>query len=387
MIGTNWYELMNLDALKSAIQSPHPLPLHAKLREALLRQIEDGQLPAGALLPSERILREALNVSRSTVRQAIHALVQAGRLQSVPGKGTFVLAETSTSGLGQIALIVSRPNFHFFYPQLAAAFETAVRQAGYGLVMSLHNDRVETLLERLDELVQAQSLAGIALVPPRFGDLAAVVAKVKRIGVPLVFIGRTANTQSAPSVAVDNVQIGLRATQHLIELGHRHILYIGFTDYSTGIERAEGYRQAMTAAGLAELIDIRPIPESHSDDANIRIAEPARQLAAEILTAKNRSTAIFCFNDATAMGVYKAARDLAIAMPLQLSLVSVDNLPTILHFEVPLTTFALPSTELGERSADLLLAQLRGDASSKPQQLLLPAQFMPRQSSGAVHNL
>lgn len=386
MIGTNWYELMNLDALKSAIQSPHPLPLHAKLRDALLHQIEDGRLQAGELLPSERVLSDALNVSRSTVRQAVGALIQAERLQSVPGKGTFVLAKTYINGRGQIALIVSRPNFHFFYPQLAAAFETAVRQAGYGLVMSLHNDRVETLLERLDELVQAQSLAGIALVPPRFGDLAQVVAKVKSLGVPLVFIGRTAQTHSVPSVAVDNVQIGLRATQHLIQLGHTHILHIGFTDYSTGIERADGYRQAMTEAGLSELIDIRPITEPPSnDDVNIRIAQPARQLAAEILAAENRPTAIFCFNDVTAMGVYKAARDLDIAIPDQLSLVSVDNLPTVLHFEVPLTTFALPSTELGQQAADLLLNQLRGTTESPHQQLQLPAQFMPRQSAVQFH--
>lgn len=373
---------MQIDALQTAIQSPQPLPLHAKLREALLRQIEDGRLKAGELLPSERVLSDTLNVSRSTVRQAVRALIQAGRLQSVPGKGTFVLAQTVGSGRGQIALIVSRPNFHFFYPQLAAAFETTIRQANYGLVMSLHNDRVETLLLRLEELAQSQSLAGIALVPPRFGDLAQVVAKVKSIGVPLIFIGRS-TTQPISSVAVDNVQIGLRATQHLLELGHKHILHIGFTDYSTGIERAEGYRQAMTAAGLRELIDIRPIPEPNGsdDDVNVRIAEPARQLATKILTADNPPTAIFCFNDVTAMGVYKAARDLDIAIPQQLSLVSVDNLPTILHFEVPLTTFAQPSTELGQQAAELLLAQLRTQSESVSQQLLLPARFMPRQSA------
>jgi DNA-binding LacI/PurR family transcriptional regulator len=302
-----------------------------------------------------------------------------------------VLAPVETAnGRGLIALIVSRPNFHFFYPQLAAAFETTIRKANFGLIMSLHSDRVDVLLERLDELTQAQSIAGLALAPPRFGDLNRVVAKAKQLNLPLVFIGRTPDSQPVDAVSVDNVQIGLRATQHLIDLGHKRILHIGFTDYSTGIERAEGYRQAMTAARLAEFIDIRPIPEHHiapsgdgiDEDSNIRIAQPARQLATEILATGNRPTAIFCFNDVTAMGVYKAARDLAIAIPQQLSLVSVDNLPTVLHFEVPLNTFALPGAELGRQGADLLLDQLRGIRTGQ-RQLLLPAQFMPRQSAAA----
>jgi DNA-binding LacI/PurR family transcriptional regulator len=381
---------MQTELLQQALQSRQPLPLHAKLREALRLQIEDGLLQPGALLPSERILGETLGVSRSTVRQAINALIQDGLLQSVPGKGTFVLARTeAANGRGLIALIVSRPNFHFFYPQLAAAFEMAVRKANYGLIMSLHGDQVDILLERLDELTQAQSIAGIALAPPRFGDLNRVVAKAKQLGLPLVFIGRNPGNQPIDAVSVDNVQIGMRATQHLIDLGHRRILHIGFTDYSTGIERAEGYRQAMTAAGLAEHIDIRPIPEhriasgsdSFNEDPNIRVAQPARQMATEILATGDRPTAIFCFNDVTAMGVYKAARDLDIAIPQQLSLVSVDNLPTVLHFEVPLTTFALPGAELGHQGAGLLLDQLRGVPQTTHRQLLLPAQFMPRQSA------
>jgi DNA-binding LacI/PurR family transcriptional regulator len=380
---------MQKELLQEALHSPEPMPLHAKLREAMRVQIEDGLLQPGELLPSERALREMLDVSRSTVRQAINALIQDGLLQSVPGKGTFVLVRSvGYDSQGLIALIVSRPNFHFFYPQLAAAFETSVREAKYGLIMSLHDDRVDVLLDRIDELVRGQSVAALALTPPRFGDLSLVTAKAQKLGLPLVFIGRTADSQPFDAVSVDNVQIGLRATQHLLDLGHERILHIGFTDYSTGRERAAGYRQAMEAAGLGHQIDIRPIPEHHvalsgslDEDSNIRIAQPARQLATEILSRPDRPTAIFCFNDVTAMGAYKAARDLGLAIPEALSLISVDNLPTVLHFEVPLTTFGLPGAELGRQAADLLLNQIRRTGTVPPRHLLLPAQFMPRQST------
>ncbi len=374
---------MQIERVRLALQSSDPQPLHAKLSAALHLQIKDGSLEPGKLLPSERILSNSLGVSRSTVRQAINGLIQKNLLQSVPGKGTFVLAQKGAGGRGQIALIVSRPNFHFFYPQLAAAFETDVRQAGYGLVMSLHNDDADTLLERLDELLEAQSIAGFALVPPRFGALSRVVERLQEIAVPHVFVGRTSGDHPVATITVDNVQTGKRATQHLIELGHRRILHIGFSDYSTGNERAAGYRQAMTEAGLSAWIDIRMISEPmSSDDAHDRIAHPVGLLAADILASDKRPTAIFCFNDLTALGVYKAARDLGIIIPDELSLVSVDNLPTVLHFEVPLTTFAQPGTEIGQQAADTLLEQLRGGVTSAPQKKLLPAQFMPRESAG-----
>lgn len=381
---------MDLERLKADFDSSAPAPLHAKLSEALLAQIVDGAVQPGELMPSERQLKSLLDLSRPTIRQAVNALIQEGLVQRVAGKGTFVIEPEKTKApTGLIALVVSRPNFHFFYPQLAAAFDERVRAANYGMVMSMHGDRADLLGEVVEGLLLTQHIVGLAITPPRFGDMRRVVRRLRGTGVPFVFIGRRDGETSTDSVAPDNQQIGYQATRYLVDLGHRRIVHMGFSDYSTGRSRLEGYQLAMAEADLPpRFVEIREhisTTSSGIDDENpsARIAAPARQAAVSLLQASNRPTAVFGFNDIVAMGVYKAAREAGLAIPADLSLVSVDNLPTVTHFEVPLTTFALPGAEIGRQGANLLLRRIAGEEMG-PQQYLLPAPLIRRASAGPV---
>ncbi|SDG63984.1 GntR family transcriptional regulator [Sinosporangium album] len=72
------------------IDPDSPVPKYFQLREILLDLIESDELPIGAAIPSERELCHRYGLSRMTVRQAVDHLVSEGRLQRVPGKGTFV---------------------------------------------------------------------------------------------------------------------------------------------------------------------------------------------------------------------------------------------------------------------------------------------------------
>lgn len=386
---------MDLDRIKELVHGPTPAPLHVRLRRAIHAQIIDGTLTPGESLPSERALQEYLDVSRATVRQAIGALIQAGLLQSVAGTGTFVLEPQDSvtgSGLGLIGLIVSTPNFHFFYPQLAAAFNAVVRRSDYGLVMALHNEEVEVLADIVDELL-AQNVVALALTPPRYGDLTPVVNRLRQRHVPFIFIGRPGSTPLVDCVATDNHQIGYDATRHLIELGHRRILHVNLPGYSTGQDRAAGYCRAMEEAGLEpdilHISEPRPDPSVAAGDVSSTVedhlAGPARQMVLDVMSSGDYDdvTGIFCFNDVTAMGVYKALRELSLRIPQDVSLISVDNLVTVRHFEVPLTTFALPGQEIGRQGAELLLIRLAGD-TMPPQCHLLPAPLVKRLSTAPV---
>lgn len=380
--------MMDLERLKTDFDTSAPAPLHAKLREALLAQIVDGRLQPGDMLPSERELQSLLGLSRPTIRQAINALIQDGLVRRVAGKGTFVLEqETTRTPTGLIGLIASRPNYHFFYPQLAAAFDSQVREANYGMVMALHGDRADLLAEVVEGLLLSQHIVGLAITPPRFGDMSRVVRRLRQAGVPFVFIGRSSLEMQVDSISPDNQQIGYQATRHLIDLGHRNIVHMGFSDYSTGKSRLEGYQLAMAEAELP--VRFVEIPESISksnsieeETTSVRIAAPARTTALTLLTESNRPTAVFCFNDIVAMGVYKAAREIGLRIPQDLSLISVDNLPTITHFEVPLTTFSLPGAEIGRQGANLLLRRIAGEDMG-PQQYLLPAPMVRRSSTAS----
>ena len=138
--------LLDIQRIKKELESLPLAPIHTKLRNAIQLQILDGTLEPGESLPSERSLKESLDVSRATIRSAMSSLIQANFLHSVPSIGTYVLdprkAENKT---GLIGLIATSPNFHFFYPQLAAAFNARILQTGYGMMMSLHNDFADSL--------------------------------------------------------------------------------------------------------------------------------------------------------------------------------------------------------------------------------------------------
>lgn len=380
---------MDIERINEQLQSSLPAPLHQKLREAIRDQILDGTIEAGKALPSERAMKDLFGVSRATVRQAINTLIQDGFLQSIVGKGTFVLeqvAKPNTTGL--IGLITSSPNFNFFYPELTASFNQRMREAGYGLVMSLHNERADQLDQLVDELL-AQNVIALAITPPRYGDMSDTLARLRRKNVPVVCVGRNTTVQNIDVIAPDNDRIGYDATQQLIKLGHKHIVYIGLIDYSTGSERAVGYQRAMNEAGLPPYIvqineggpplaDTTPlgIPREH-------LIPPAKEKAFEIWgTMHNlpKPTAAFCFNDFAAMGVYKGLREIGLRIPDDVSIVSVDNLVAVRHFEVPLSTFALPGETIGVQSAEILLRRLSGD-KAPTQRFLLPAKYFPRASA------
>ncbi len=379
---------MNIERLNQAVHASSPAPLHTRLRRAIHAQIIDGTLQPGENLPSERILQQELGVSRATVRQAIGALIQAGLLQSVPGKGTFVLEPQELSpNLGLIGMVVSTPGFHFFYPQLAAAFNAVIRRSDYGLTMMMHNEQASTLDEIVDELL-AQNVVALAVTPPRFGDMSGIITRLRQRDIPLVFIGRRGPSPLIDSVSTDNELIGLQATRHLIELGHRHIIHLGLPGYSTGQDRAAGYTRAMAEESLQPCItninearaDIgAPLNTSGIED---HLAVPAYYAVKELAASGDlgRTTALFCFNDVVAMGAYKALRELSLRIPQDMSLVSVDNLITVRHFEVPLTTFTLPGQDIGREGAELLLMRLAGD-TMPPQNILLTAPLIKRFSS------
>lgn len=377
---------MDIKRIQNALTDAKPAPLHQKLRDAIHEQITDSTLKAGDALPSERAMKEHFGVSRATVRQAVNNLIQDGFLQSVAGTGTFVLeqAHKSTSA-GLIGLITSSPNFNFFYPQLTASFNEQIRASGYGLVMSLHSEHAEILDQITDELL-AQNVLALAITPPRYGAIAPTLKRLQHLNIPVVLIGRNVQN-NIDVVATDNERIGYEATQHLINQGHEHIVYLGLLDYSTGTERANGYSRAMQEAGLTPQIGqinehANPNNTTNTTLPREHLATPAQETAYQIWGQNDglpEPTAAFCFNDIVAMGVYKTLRDLQLKIPNDVSLISVDNLLTVRHFEVPLSTFALPGEEIGIRSAEVLLNRLTGD-TSPAKTILLPANYVERAS-------
>jgi DNA-binding LacI/PurR family transcriptional regulator len=376
--------VLDLHRLKTAMEELTAEPLYIKLSKAIQDQIVDGTLQPGEKLSSERNLQETLEVSRATVREAINALAQSGFLHSVPGSGTYVLKrQTFAQTRGTIGLIFPSPSLHSSYPDLAATFNMQIRKSGYSLVMALHNEDRQMLNQVVYELL-AQNVKALAIMVPRTFEPDETEAEIKRREIPLIYLGRKRIHHGVDCVATDNHQIGYMATRHLLELGHKRIVHFGYLDYSTGQDRANGYRQAMEEAQQTPRVIV---PQPPSDEPNLPVLNEysvAVGYQAALPVWKNNSpdrpTAVFCFWDLEALGVYTAVRELGLRVPEDVSIVSVDDHHAIRHIDVPITTFSLPSEEIGRLGAEILLRRLAGD-NGPPQCHLLPARFIQRRST------
>lgn len=373
--------MLDFERIIRELQAPAAAPLHARVRGAIQAQIMDGTLKPGETLPPERTLQDQLGISRATVRQAIKSLINDDLLKSVVGSGTFVLEpQESPPHNTLVGVIVPDSNYYIYYPELASSLSHSLREAGYRVDASIHNERYGTLTEITASLL-AQEVAGIVLVAPNQQDGIDVLRQLRAKGVIVVLLTRYLNNfADVDYIGADNRLVGIEATQHLIGLGHSSIVHIAASSTSTAFDRAAGYVQAMIEAGLTPKIFMAPEEPSPLPPDLIKYVMnvQSKQLWSQV--AKKEITGVFCFNDQIASWVQKEVRKLNLVIPRDFSLVSVDNMPYADFFDTPLTTFALPGEEIGSQAAALLLRRLKGE-TFPPQRVLLPARFVRRLST------
>ncbi len=173
-------------------------------------------------------------------------------------------------------------------------------------------------------------------------------------GIPFVVFDPTAELpDDVPFVGATNWRGGQSAAQHLIGLGHRRIAMIsGPADVLCCQARQAGYETAMRTAGLPvdpDLIAVAPLTR-----------EGGCAAARSLLARSPRPTAVFASNDLQALGVYQAAREAALRIPEDLSVVGFDDLPVVAWADPPLTTVHQPLTEMAAAATELALALGRG---------------------------
>lgn len=188
------------------------------------------------------------------------------------------------------------------------------------------------------------------------------LAYLQREGVPFVLVGRASGVRW---VRPDDHDGGLQATRHLLNLGHRQILYLGglLTDQAFQ-DRHHGYRTAFNETGLTPerewLLD--------GDFTTLGAYRALRRAYADGL----RFSAIFAASDEMALGAIAALQDLGLNVPLDVSVVGFDDLPEI---GTQLTTVRQEIGQIAATAVTLLREGLRG---APVRQLTIPVQLVAR---------
>lgn len=320
----------------------------------------------------------AANVSAATVSRLVSG--QAGldpktrdRVVKAAVKLGFDLEKGKKSRI--IAFLLSnRGVLHPFHSSVLMGVEAYCAEHNYALLFLPFQYSTYAASEELklpDILHRSRMISGVIAAGTNSQNL---LDLLERRGIPWVglgnnVIGELPETQTG-LVYFDDLTGSYELTRYLLSLRHRRIAFIGNLNLPWYARRHEGYRRAMVEAGL----------ESQVSELNTREGEEMGYMAAKLLFQQaSMPTAIFAGDDTAARGVYKAARDIGISIPEQLSVAGFNDTPDAPALEPPLTSVRVFTDELGKQLAESLLKRIaRPDLPLRD--LTLPTQIVRRES-------
>lgn len=324
------------------------------------------------------VAREA-GVSHATVSRALRSspLISPTTTELVRtvadkmGYSVNAVARSLVTGrtytIGVVVTSIADP----FVGGVIAGVEAFAKERGYSTILATcHADpEVE---KRMVASLRERAVDGILVTSSRVGEeYSSLLAQIK---VPIVLLNNQRPGDYTYSVTIDNAGSAQRAVEHLIALGHRRIAYIGHASgYASDRDRRLGYETALREAGLP----IEPAWILAADSS----PESGAQAAARLHSILPRPTAIFCYNDLTALGVLAYAREHGLRVPQDWSVVGFDDLFLSQHLYPPLTTVRQPMLEMGREAAAVLLGLIHGEETTT--RLQMPGELVIRQSTGA----
>jgi LacI family transcriptional regulator len=286
-----------------------------------------------------------------------------------------MLARGLASGRSYAIGLVVPDLVHPFFGELAKSLGGALRQSGLALLISSSEEDPEIEQREIRALLDrgVDALLVASCQPPAIAQ-----TFFRSEQTPLVFVDRNFPALAKDFVGSNDVMVGEVATRHLIETGRRRIAHIGAQHISTSVDRLQGYRIALSAAGLPagkEYIVTRPRFEEAGDSAGYQAMQ-------KLLRLKQKPDAVFCYNDLSAIGAMEAAMQAGLRIPRDIAFVGCGNLRYDEYLKVPLSSVDHSTEQMGQLAAKLAL-DLVADPTQPPQTILLPPRLIVRQSSVA----
>jgi LacI family transcriptional regulator len=221
-------------------------------------------------------------------------------------------------------------------------------------------------------LLQNRTVDGIILVAPMLSDeeIAAFAGEGYTIGV----IGRRLGHPNIPCSTTDNWKIGRDVVTHLAANGHRRIAFLnGYEEALDSIERLQGFKEGLAAAGLpflSTLVEKGEFSEDGGYAAFCRLWEESGDF-----------TAVFAANDEMALGVYKACSEYGIAIPDRMAVVGVDNIRITNYVSPKISSVEQPLYELGALLADKVIDQINGNLQQGQRNFMVDSRLVVKGSS------
>lgn len=313
-----------------------------------------------------RVINGTANVSPETAARVQAAIAKFNYQPNVWGRRLRQQASRT--------ILVFVPNIRNpYYASIVTGIEETARRMGYGTTLCITNNDKSRESEFKELLQNGHADGAIFLYIDMQNTEIPKLAKT----FPIVQCCEYCLDESVPHISIDNYSASKQVMQYLISTGHKAIGFVGTQNhYMSSEERLRGYKSALEEVGLK--VDLNRIAFA-DDDYNFKSGIRA---ARALLAQSDKPTAIFCISDVLALGAIRAAEEMGLKVPEEVSIVGFDDVEYASMFKPMLTTVSQPGYSLGKSSAELLIKKIKNDATDGS--AFLPHKLILRDSTAII---
>ncbi|HEU4565456.1 MAG TPA: LacI family DNA-binding transcriptional regulator [Gemmatimonadaceae bacterium] len=318
------------------------------------------------------VLNDAPSVKGST-RDRVLAAIEL--LNYRPAQPVGRAGARKLKSIGLLIKEVDNP----YYAELVLGARTYASEHGYNLLVASSEGEYDAE-RRAVELLQAMDVDGI-LATPVLGENADLshFFELKRRNFPFVLLEQVLGVP-ASLVDVDNVDASRRAVEYLLGQGHARIVHLAGPPYSMhSQERVDGVRHAYSASRLIFSDRDIIVAGAHLEDGYDAGLAFFRDCPPE-----ERPTAVTCYNDLTAIGLWRALSELGLRVPEDVSIIGFDDIPLLEYLPVPLTTVRVPKFRMAQIATQMLIRHIESRTIVPPQKVILEAELVVRRSTRSL---
>lgn len=288
------------------------------------------------------------------------------------------LKRQRTDTIGLVLGDISNP----YSTELARAVKETCSVRGYNVFVCISEHSAKEDIAAFESLAN-HSVDGIIVASRSNRDGNEYLRGIVENNVPVVVIGRDFQHEAVDYISTDNLNGGFEATQHLIDLGHERIGFIGATlSNKDNLKRLQGYLRALEQHDIP--IDERLITgrkEAVTDVPGYSTEENGYEGMKRLLSLPNRPTAVFARNDFTAIGAMTAIKEAGLKIPEDIAIIGFDDIPLAIHVSPSLTTVRQPLRVQGHIAAELLLRRIENEDTPQREEHILDCELIIREST------
>jgi DNA-binding LacI/PurR family transcriptional regulator len=317
-----------------------------------------------------RVIADSPRISEKTKKKVREAMKELGYHPNFIARS---LANKSTQVIGLVMPSSADKVFQNpFFPEVIRGISKAAHEKKYALQMSTGESEDE-IYDGVIEMLQGRRVDGVILLYSRIHDK--ITKYLQKNQFPFVVIGKPyKKTEEITHVDNDNYRAAKEATEHLIELGHERIAFVGGNlNYVVTVDRLLGYEEALKHAGL-------PYRKEYIVHEEF-LKEGGQEAMKELLSLEEPPTALVVADDLMALGVLNTLDEMNLSVPDDISIVSFNNVLLSELSRPPLTSVDINIFQLGYEAAKNLIQKVE-NPNEPIKRIIIPHTLIKRCSCG-----